>query len=302
MKYNCLIIPLIVEDLLKDLSHVLMFSQAITKKTPQIQLYLFIPGQTSAFVLESAIPKLENESQEVHANSRFVRMQTQNINYDLPQNSNYDYPKPRQMTHYEYPSVSNPKLNTTSDNTGLCTNTNAMDGVYASLNFTQLDIDDNDEAHYQSLIHVHKKNSETGLEELKRETNELSCVEVRDGEYSSLVWSSSMNDEDETSRYQSLIKNKCTNANVMDGVYASLNFTQLDIDDNDEAHYQSLIHVHKKNSETGLEELKRETNELSCVEVRDGEYSSLVWSSSMNDEDETSRYQSLIKNKCKDDN
>ena len=88
----------------------------------------------------------------------------------------------------------------------------------------------------------------------------------------------------------------------MDGEYASLNFTQLDMDDNDDARYQSLIHVHKKSSETGQEEVKRETNELSCVEVLDGEYSSLVWSSSRNDEDEPSRYQSLIKNKCKDDN
>ena len=94
---------------------------------------MFISGQTSAFVLESAIPKQENESQEVYA---------------------------------------------TSDNSILGTNANVMDGEYASLNFTQLDMDDNDEAHYQALIHVHKKNSETGLEEVKRERNELSCVEV----------------------------------------------------------------------------------------------------------------------------
>ena len=135
-------------------------------------------------------------------------MQTQNVNFDLPQGPKYDYPEPGYSKHYEYPSVSNPQLNTMSDNSKLCTNVNTMDREYSSLNFTKLDKDDNDSARYQSLIHVNKRNSKTGQEEVKSETNELSYVEVLDGEYSSLVWSPSRNHEDEASQYQSLIRNK----------------------------------------------------------------------------------------------
>ena len=193
------------EILVTEPSHVLSFSQISPKKSNFINF--FIQGQTSAFVLESSIPNHENESLEVYDNGHFVGMQTQNVKYDLPQSSNYDYSEPSYSTHYEYPSVSNPKLNT-SDNSRLGTNANVMDREYASLNFTQLDMNDNDSARYQSLIHVHKGNSKTSQEEVKRETKELPYVEVLDGEYSSLVWSKSSNYEDEPSQYQSLIKIK----------------------------------------------------------------------------------------------